>query len=62
MSHGSALKRRKAQFVVPGFRPQAFGVAEWIRFRCVRLKAGLQTDFLRRYRNDWFVLTETDSR
>src|SRR5215470_15973895 len=31
----------------PAFRPQAFGVTEWIRACRFRLKAGLRTDFLR---------------
>src|SRR5499427_9799736 len=29
----------------PAFRPQAFGVTEWVYIRRFRLKAGLRTDF-----------------
>src|SRR5262245_11939397 len=41
----------------PSFRPQAFGVTEWIYIRCFRLKAGLRTDYLRRRKMRFEYLT-----
>src|SRR5262245_22975748 len=43
-------ERMKSGVLSPAFRPQAFGVSEWVYVRRFRLKAGLRTDFLRRSR------------
>jgi hypothetical protein len=37
------LERMKSAVRSPAFRPQAFGVTEWICIRLFRLKAGLRT-------------------
>src|SRR5215475_14151517 len=53
-------ERMKSAVRSPAFRPQAFGVTEWICIRPFRLKAGLRTDFPGRKCNE--ITSQSPSR